>query len=179
MVINLNEHLNASYILANNIDAAVTQQWNNGKGFLPIGNCGDDNDCDDGLDNNLFNGSLYGASNNITDLYIDRPNLDGVGLFGVIGETAALSYINMNNSLITGRDNVGAFVGNAEGGEILSVVANAVVINGGNNVGGLVGHLMSGTISNSSVRGEVRSTDHNIGGLVGYKSSGKDYPFQR
>ena len=176
---NLNEHLNAYYILANDIDAAVTQQWNNGKGFLPIGNCGDDNDCDDGLDNNVFNGSFYGASNNITDLYIDRPNLDGVGLFGVIGETAALSYINMNNSLITGRDNVGAFVGSVAGvgsaaaGEILSVVANAVVINGGNNVGGLVGHLMSGTIANSSVRGEVRSTDHNIGGLVGYKSSGK------
>ena len=182
---NLNEHLNASYILANSIDAAITQQWNNGKGFLPIGNCGDDNDCDDNLDNNLFNGSLYGASNNITDLYIDRPNLDGVGLFGIIGETAALSYINMNNSLITGRDNVGALIGsaagvgsaagggNVTGGEILSVVANAVVINGGNNVGGLVGHLMSGTIANSSVIGEVRSEDHNIGGLVGYKSNGK------
>ena len=176
---NLNEHLSAFYILANDIDAAVTQQWNNGKGFFPIGSCGDDNDCDDGLDNNLFNGSFYGASNNIIDLYIDRPNLDGVGLFGIIGEPAALSYINMNNSLITGRDNVGALVGSAAGvgsaaaGEILSVVADAVIINGGNNVGGLVGHLMSGTIANSSVIGEVRSTDHNIGGLVGYKSSGK------
>ena len=58
---------NAHYILINDIDASDTSTWNCGAGFKPIGG--------------IFNGSFDGRGYNISDLYINRPFTDNVGLF--------------------------------------------------------------------------------------------------
>ncbi len=55
-----------AYKLDSDIDASETRNWNGGEGFDPIGS---------------FSGTFDGDGNEISDLYIDRPSTDKVGLF--------------------------------------------------------------------------------------------------
>src|SRR5690606_4447550 len=64
--------LSGHAVLANNIDASGTAQWNGGEGFNPIGTF-----------DTMFTGSLNGAGFGIDGLTINRSGLDNVGLFGV------------------------------------------------------------------------------------------------
>jgi len=66
---NISLDLNASYALANDIDASATKNWNLGKGFQPLGTTADE-----------FTGTLDGKGHNITGLYINRPDEDHIGL---------------------------------------------------------------------------------------------------
>jgi hypothetical protein len=63
----MNDELDAHYILMNDIDASDTKNWNNGQGFIPIGDF-------DALDIDIcFTGSLDGQNFIISDLTI-QPN---------------------------------------------------------------------------------------------------------
>ena len=77
--------LNAHYELGRDIDATVTQTWSSttppGAGFIPIGSCGSDYDCTNGVDS-PFTGSFNGNGFTIDSLVSDR-NHDGVALFGL------------------------------------------------------------------------------------------------
>ncbi|KKL12757.1 hypothetical protein LCGC14_2532540 [marine sediment metagenome] len=66
--------LTADYELGNNINASATSGWNGGEGFDPIGSSGSE-----------FTGSFDGKGYTINDLFINRPEETGVGLFGVTG----------------------------------------------------------------------------------------------
>ena len=59
------------FIQIADIDAADTQNWNNGEGFYPIGN----------IDNNLT-GNYNWQEYIINGLYIYRPEAENQGLFG-------------------------------------------------------------------------------------------------
>lgn len=99
----MNLDLTAYYELGQDIDAAVTVGWNGGLGFDPIGN----------HPVPAFVGHFDGKGYKITDLVINRPLEDFVGLFGY---TAGV------------------------GGEIKNVGLEDVDITGGNySVAGLVG----------------------------------------
>ncbi|RKY67947.1 MAG: hypothetical protein DRQ24_12295, partial [Candidatus Latescibacterota bacterium] len=151
----MNNDLAASYYLANDIDCSATTGWNEGTGFDPIG------------DSTVkFTGNFDGWGYKITDLFINRPTEDYVGLFGYIvgGE---IKNVGVEDVDITGSSVVGGLVGNSESGTtIISSYSTGSVI-GGVNCGGLVSqNSISGTINNSYSTASATG-GWMLGGLVG------------
>jgi filamentous hemagglutinin family protein len=138
-----------NYALGANIDASATSGWNSGAGFEPIVN---------------YTGTFDGLGRTIGDLYINRPETDGVGLFGSHGGMDTLKNVYLVNVDITGKDYVGALVGNNTGTITGSSVSGGTVT-GTFYVGGLVGYN-SGTLQNSFNTASVSGNMY-VGGLVG------------
>ncbi|GHV14728.1 hypothetical protein AGMMS49938_11380 [Fibrobacterales bacterium] len=131
---------NNYYVLTQDIDltdylSESGAGYSAGQGWLPIGG-----------GNYPFYWHFDGAGHKVTNLWINRPTANCVGLFGC-------TY----NATI---QNIGVELDNANGG-----------VKGGKHVGGLVGYNSSGTVSNSYATGAVSGTE-DVGGLVGYNSSG-------
>ena len=61
----------SNYELVEDLNCNVTESWNSGKGFVPIGD-----------NSNKFYGSLDGNGYMISNLYIDRSAEDQVAIFG-------------------------------------------------------------------------------------------------
>ena len=129
---------------------------NEGKGWQPIGTW-------DGQ----FSGTLDGQRYEIRDLFIDRADEDGVGLFGGVEEGGVIENVRVVNVTVTGRLAVGGLVG-VNGHE--STVSNSYAagsVAGEWAVGGLVGwYGYDSTVSNSYAAGSVAG-DFGVGGLVG------------
>ena len=83
------------FIQTADINASDTRNWNDGKGFKPIGFDYD----------NSFTGVYDGLHHLITDLYINRPG-QYVGLFGYVagGEGQVVRKVNLQNIHLTGSD---------------------------------------------------------------------------
>lgn len=146
---------NKNYVLGANINASATSGWNGGAGFLPIGDS-----------TTPYTGTFNGLGHTISNLTINRPTTDHVGLFGYIGNTAEIRNVGLTNVTITGNSNVGGLAGYNNGGSISNSYVTGTV-SGKDYVGGLVGHNSDGTISQTYVTGTV-SGDNTVGGLVGY-----------
>jgi len=65
----MEDDLYGNYYLTGDIDASATSSWNDGEGFDPIG---------------TFVGTFDGCGYTISDLTINRPEEDNVGLFSVL-----------------------------------------------------------------------------------------------
>ena len=156
--------LAGNYVLGSDIDAAATNTWNAGTGFVPVG----------ASNISAFTGTLDGLGHTISNLTINRPSTFFVGLFGC-ASGSTISNIGLLGGSISGSGTVGGLVGdNAYGTINKSYVTGSV---SGNNygVGGLVGVSNSGKISNSYTTGNVNGTGnfgHFVGGLVGVNSAG-------
>ena len=185
--------LSGNFVLANSIDASGTANWNNGAGFVPIGN---------GAMN--FTGRLNGNGFAISGLTINSTGQYN-GLFGYIGDYGVVSDVGLINASVTGTQSnysgwVGALAGINAGqvtrsyatgtvngaisydigglvarnlGTITQSYAN-VSVNGGtaSAIGGLVGNNF-GSITQSYSLGTVSAGSGSfIGGLVGWNSSG-------
>ncbi|MUW14172.1 PKD domain-containing protein [Halorubrum sp. CBA1125] len=163
--------LDAHYELGNDIDASSTAQWNDGRGFYPIG-----------LNRSTaFNGSFDGAGHTITGLTIDRPINSSelpdnelyllgrpMGLFGRVGpdghvERVSLTAVNVGNRSAGFNQEVGGAVGvNAGTVEDVSVEGHVI---GQFDVGGLAGFNIG---SISEVSADVTATGTNtVGALIG------------
>ncbi len=156
----MNGNLNLNYALGADIDASVTSTWNGGAGFNPVGSVA-----------TTFNRSFEGLGHTISNLFINRPAVDDVGLFGSIDSFSSISNVGLLGGSIIGANNVGALVG--ESASDGSTITNAYAIsnvNGINQVGGLVGNNGS-IISNAYAAGNVSGTDF-VGGLVGGNNFG-------
>ncbi|WP_026807867.1 beta strand repeat-containing protein [Aliarcobacter lanthieri] len=153
--------LNGKYELGSNIDAGATKtdtaKWGT-TGFNPIGN-----------DTNIFTGTFDGKGFTISNLYINRPTQDYVGLFGITNNPT-IKNIGLENLSIVGKDSVGGLVGNHLYGTISNSYASGTV-SGGSKVGGLLGENSNGTIENSYASGTV-SGGSKVGGLLGYNTFG-------
>ncbi len=157
------EHWDKHYIQTADIDATTTNLLDNGKGFTPIGT-------DFNNSGISFTGTYNGQGNTISNLFIDRPNTDYVGLFGcVFGENSKIENLGIIDADIKGKDSVGSLVGFKIMGSIINSYSTGE-INGNNSVGGLVGNN-AGTVSNSYSTGNVTGNDY-VGGLTGYNSQG-------
>jgi hypothetical protein len=150
----MQEDLSANYIVVNDIDASGTVNWNNGKGFNPIG---DDNDV-------RFTGSLDGKKYDISGLNIKRQSGWYVGLFGAIGAGGEVKNVGVINVNITGGEKVGGLVGENKG-KVSNSYSTGNVTGESDFVGGLVG-INSGTVLNSYSTGNVTG-ESDVGGLVG------------
>ena len=155
---NISANLSAHYIIVNDINAALTINWNGGDGFNPIGNI-----------TSSFNGSINGQSYTITDLFINSTNLYS-GLFGFVGVGGVLINVTMTNISVTGDRQVGGLVGVNQG--TVFDCSSTGKVNGYNSVGGLVGQNSLGTVSNCYAINDVDGDDDFIGGLVGFNSYG-------
>ncbi len=149
----MNNDLNASYILVNDIDANDTATWNLEAGFVPIGN-----------DTAHFNGSFDGNNFSITNLTINRSSTDNIGLFGYANDTAVINNIALINVNITGGDYVGAIAGRNDG-TITNSYSNGS-ISGVYFVGGFVGYN-PGSITNCYSTGNAIGTNNYVGGFCG------------
>ena len=168
------------------IDASDTTNWNSGKGFDPIRKI-DNSTC------TYFMINYDGGDHYISNLYINRPDEDYVGLFGILlssiienlkitGTITGSNYVgsiagmadytrivsNEFHGLIAGFNTIGGFIGYNKYGEINHNYVNAA-ISGDGEMGGLVGWDYAGQINNSSAGGII-SGNSCIGGLVGFNN---------
>ncbi|UCH87956.1 MAG: PKD domain-containing protein [Thermoplasmata archaeon] len=184
---NMNLDLSANYILVNDIDASATSSWNwnvdHYEGFVPIGSYP-----------SWFSGTFDGKGHKITNLYIDRPSTDFVGLFGM-NYQSEIKNVGLENIDITGCHYSGGLIGynyyqstistsyttgsvsghNYIGGlsgynQYFSVISKSYTtcsVTGSTFVGGLVGYNYKSTIESSYATGSVTGSDR-TGGLVGF-----------
>lgn len=146
------------YVIGLDIDASSTASTV----FNPIGSS----------DVNAFNGVLDGLGHRINQLTINKPTIDGIGLFGY-SNNATLRNIYLQDAAITGKNYVGGLVAVARSSEDSSHFVNNHVsgsVTGRNTVGGLIGFnpnsfaitTLDGNITNATVSGYS-----NVGGLIG------------
>ncbi|MFO7619149.1 MAG: NosD domain-containing protein, partial [Thermoplasmata archaeon] len=153
-------NLTANYRLGNDIDASETSGWNwnadHFEGFVPIG-----------IMISPFTGFLDGCNHTISKLFINRPNLNDVGLFGYVDSGFALRNLGLIANNITGNDYIGGLVGRNEGGTISNCYSTGNMT-GKRDLGGLVGVNNYGDISKCYATGTVIGADLYVGGLVGW-----------
>lgn len=178
------DHLDKHFIQIADIDAAETAEWNEGKGFKPIGSFMwaiplDQNESveiktkeigTELLDEFIpFSGSYNGNGFDISDLMIDLSEGDfvevGIGMFGAAEEGARFTNINLVNVLILGQKVVGGLLGHGYKSLIeYSRVSGDIF--GTVYVGGLVGYNTGGQVFSSSTSCSVSGDDY-VGGLIG------------
>ncbi|MGY6521966.1 MAG: PKD-like domain-containing protein, partial [Mongoliitalea sp.] len=141
--------------------------WDGGAGWTPIG-----------LSSfvNPFSGIYNGDGYTISNLFINRPLSDRIGLFGGTNN-ATITNLGLLNVSVIGRDNVGALSGEMENTSI-----SKCFVSGGNvvgqptgigpfNLGALIGRALSGgALSDIYTNVLVQSLDlinGNSSGLVG------------
>jgi hypothetical protein len=102
---NMRLNLDAHYILIANIDCSMTNPasplfdvdgpWGDGKGFEPVGDA-TGSFWVNAMAGPVFTGTLNGNNRSISHLYIDRPDRNFVGLFGVL-QHGTVSLFRLNN----------------------------------------------------------------------------------
>ncbi len=133
-------------------------------GFSPIGN-----------DTLSFTGMYDGDGYTISNLFIYRPETDGVGLFGFAGGAGSLSVqkLGLIDVDITGGYNVGGLAGRSSGDFTIALCYTTGSVEGVEDsaVGGLVGlNLNNALITNCYSRASVKGSSY-LGGLVGVSVS--------
>ncbi len=129
--------------------------WNGGMGWAPF----------------WYYGTFEGNRHTISNLYVNRPDSDYVGLFSTAGAYAEVSEVRnlgLENVDVTGREYAGGLAGRAHAP--VRRVYTTGEVNGEHYVGGLVGearNLISETYSKADVSGDGWESS-NVGGLVGY-----------
>ncbi len=140
-----------------------TPPWNEGDGWLPIGSS-----------SSRFEGDYNGDDYSIEGLYINRPSLGSLGLWGFVGDLGKLHHLHLIDVDVTGSAQiVGTLAGNSKGTISHASVTGAV--NGGYRVGGMVGENNPGTVEYCYAHVTVNAANGRIGGLVGFNVGGTVY----
>ncbi len=133
--------------------------WNGGAGWNPIGNI-----------SNQYSTVFEGNGHTISNLFINRPSTDGVGLFSDSGADSEIRRVGLEDVDVTGKTSVGGLAGNAAGA-IRATYTNGTVT-GTTYVGGLVGFVVGSAIRLSYSNAAVTATVAEVGGLVGHLHGG-------
>ncbi|NVJ64782.1 MAG: filamentous hemagglutinin N-terminal domain-containing protein, partial [Flavobacteriaceae bacterium] len=112
-----------------------------------------------------FGGTLAGLGHTISNLTINAPSSDNIGLIGT--NTGTIRDLGLVGGSVTGKGQVGGLVGYLSRGTISNAYATGDV-NGDRDVGGLVGSSSTGTISSAYATGAVTGSGNYVGGRVGY-----------
>ena len=146
-------------------------QWiaenNPSQGWLPIGN-----------NNSGFCGKFNGNGHTISNLWINRPNTDYIGLFGYISTGADIQNLKLENADYVGKDYVGGFVGYCNNANSITSCAFNGKISGNDYIGGICGYNFNDdydmTISDCFTDSHIKGRDY-IGGICGYNKVYEDY----
>ncbi len=146
---------NKQFVQTTDIDASETQNWDSGSGLSPIGSSA-----------TYFNGKYNGKGHLISNLYINRPSSNYVGLFGAMN--GIIDSLGLEKVKITGVNYVGGLVGlNFNGSVSNSYSTGSVAANSfGGGIAGTNYRLISNCYSSCSV-----TVSQNGGGLVGDNKS--------
>lgn len=170
---NMNENLSAHYVLKNDIDASITNTWNEGSGFVPIGEKSVEISVSGSeVIEDPFMGSLDGNGHVINSLKIDRSDEESIGFFGYVGSEGSIENAGMVNCDITGNASVGGPVGWNEG--TISNCNYAGKVTGPMLIGGLIGANKEGSVSNCQTNVQINGSitwpvalQVYVGGLIG------------
>ncbi|MDR2883847.1 MAG: InlB B-repeat-containing protein [Deferribacteraceae bacterium] len=111
-----------------------------------------------------YSGIFDGNNHIITGLYINKSDLDNVGLFSTLSGTVKDLGLVINS--VTGRDSVGGIAGTlAATGIIQKSYVTMGKIGGRDNIGGIVGSA-NGRIADSFATSDITGAN-NIGGISG------------
>ena len=153
-------------------------------GWLPIGDCGANNECGESSNNDdsPFTTTFEGNGHVIRNLAIRRDQTT-IGLFGRT-DNATIRNLGLEEALAnyTGSSNrdthTAPLVGQMDGGTLTASYATGTVDGEDgdyNNVGGLVGFMRGGTLTASYASSTVDGGDGGdaqVGGLVGFMRGG-------
>lgn len=173
-LVNINEHPGAFYKLTGNIDCSESQDWNDGQGFIPIGQAG----------RFPFIGQIDGQNHAISGLHIESQ--DGGGLFWQLQYPAKVSNLQINGALVQASGyNIGLLAGYVfgESTEKPVIIDNVLVegkiitvhdaTNAPQNVGGLAGYARRAVATNTRAEIDIEADHQNghkssrVGGLFG------------
>ncbi len=153
---NIQLYLDAHFVQIADLDLKVFP-WVTSPGWIPIGF------------QFPFSGSYDGNGYLITNMMIDRPDDEHIGLFGHIDQ-ALLQNIRLVHADVKGEQFVGGLVGKAED----SLIEHCFVtgsINGEAQVGGIAGISFNTQILSSYTKADVGGISQ-TGGVVGRNSEG-------
>ncbi|CAK7006906.1 filamentous hemagglutinin N-terminal domain-containing protein [uncultured Phascolarctobacterium sp.] len=168
------KYVNGNYMLAGDIDASVTSNWNSGKGFASIGGL---TKLESGTPSGFqggFTGTFDGAAHTIKDLHINRTDETFVGLFGGLTDTAAVMNLKLTGS-VTGKSSVGGIAGRNLG--LISNVTNGATVVGERQIGGITSNnegrleFVMNTGNVTGIGDNFNSKSANIGGIAGTNQS--------
>jgi len=146
------DHFDKHFLQIDDIDASETQMtdYNDGKGWLPIG---------------IFRGSYDGDGHTIDGLFIDRKEEYNTSFFLSLSG-ATIRNLGLTNTNIKGYYFVGSLAGASSNSKINNCYSTGI-IEGEQWAGGLIGDLKSNSIvKNCNSSGTVLG-DNRIGGLIG------------
>ncbi len=156
----------SGYELVTDISLAAYANNEGGKGWQPLGH--DTNSVIDRCQGAAFNGIFEGNGWTITDLSINRPTEDCVGLFGQMAVNSEIRNLTVRAEAVVGRNIVGGLVGSGDRYRIISSSVVAAKVSGSTTVGGLVGFGPFARVHSSSVvAAEVSGVSNSVGGLLG------------
>lgn len=127
--------------------------YSSGSGWEPIGDASFE-----------FLGTYEGGGHKITGLYVNRPGLQGAGLFGAL-RLADVSGIIIEDCAVTGSDCTGALAGSTTDDVTVRRCSASGSVTGYDNTGGLIGYSR-GSISQCSSSADAAGHDY-MGGLIG------------
>lgn len=153
----INDDVDAEYMLVQDIDCSDTATWNSGAGFVPLG---------DPFTVGGFSGQFDGNGFEISNVYINRGASNNIGLFGYI-EGGGVEDLGLVNPDITGNISVGGIAGNiAENTDIRWVFVSGGSVHANfTQAGGIVGRMRASTITNSYSSAAVTSDGDDTGGI--------------
>ncbi len=165
---NVRDYHDAYFLLVEDLDlkGSVFDSAGSGehKGWLPL--CCDTADTS-GFQGNSFSGVFNGNGHEINGLYIDRPETDYIGLFGLIDSAARVCSLSVSEAKISGAHNIGGITGYSKG-EIELCSFSGIIADTGHNMGGITGYNDSGSVINSYSAGIIGA-----GGVISGVNNGE------
>ena len=163
----MQDELNAYYVLGYDIDASETVNWDGGAGFVPVGTWTEDS-------NDAFSGTFDGMGHSIQSLYINRIDGGYQGLFGCL-RGGTVQDVHLRDAKITADVKSGTLAGKAHLKSIITKCSatGTVTLKAGTSdskSGGLIGLTVSGTRVDQCWSGvNVKAGNRRqVGGLIGY-----------
>jgi hypothetical protein len=179
------------FVQTANIDASATSSWFSGAGWLPIAP----------TSSSPFTGFYDGGGKSISNLFINRPSTDYVGLFGYIQGVSngivenlgivnanitggyqaagALAGANGNGYTIQNCYSTGSVSGDYPGGLVgvgfISTIIDSYsscIVSGNYGSGGFIEEIYGTTITNCYSAGVVNTATYQYGGFIAYVSTG-------
>lgn len=156
---NISIYIDSNYTITQEINCTEAKDWNGGKGFEPIGD---------------FKGTLNGSNNTITNLTINLPTNDTIGLFKQL-TNANIYSLGIENCNVTGKDYTGCLAGTITGGDYKEIYVTGIVNSTGNYTGAITGITLD-TCNLTDIYAHINITGFNyVGGLVGSLDFGNLY----
>ncbi len=171
----MNYDLKGNYVLGNDIifPERATEGFPE-QGFIPVGTGGPDG----APTLNAFKGSLNGYGFKIKNFFIDRKNINYVGLFGMLANTSDIKDFSIiladrqDDACIQGGDYVGGIAGYIHENCVVENCKLTGNISGNSYVGGICGYLAKNSMLNLCRATGNISGEEFVGGLVGYTQTG-------